>query len=217
MHTMTLTMTSKVVCGLLVLNYVKLHIEIYLVSIIMNDDTENDNNESLDTNWITHFETIDNSYNVFYLDDVHSIKIKYIYINKENEIEKMKQENMILESPNYLSRDAVMSMIKHNLDSNYGLLSILKYNINLDPRHVKAFVATTNYEESFLTHIKNIDEIHWDMTISMFQDLNELTFFFYEKNGSHSNNVTRKIWLQRHLKKVKKTIRVNPIIRNHKK
>lgn len=178
----------------------------------MNDENENDNNEALDINWITHFETIDNSYNVFYLDDVHSIKIKYIYVNKENEIEKMKQENMILESPNYLSRDAVMSMIKHNLHDNYGLLSILKYNINLDPRNVKAFVATTHYEESFLTHIKNIDEIHWDMTISMFQDLNELTFFFYEKNGSHANNVTRKIWLQRHLKKVKKTIRVNPAV-----
>jgi hypothetical protein len=198
------------------LNYVKSHIEIYLVSIIMNDENENDNNEALDTNWITHFETIDNSYNVFYLDDVHSIKIKYIYINKENEIEKMKQENRILESPNYLSRDAVMSMIKHNLHSNYGLLSILKYNINLDPRNVKAFVAATNYEESFLTHIKNIDEIHWDMTISMFQDLNELTFLFYEKNGSHANNATRKIWLQRHLKKVKKTIRVNPTIHNNK-
>jgi len=180
-----------------------------------NKNDENDENEVLDTNWITNFEKIDNSYKLFYLHDVHSIKIKCVYINQENEIEKIKQENIVLGTPNYLSREEVMGIIKHNIDCNYGLLSILKYNINLDPRNVRSFVATTKYEENFLTHIKNIDDIHWDMTISMFQDLNELTFFFYEKNGSHANNVTRKIWLQRHLKKMKKTIRAHPTI--HKK
>jgi hypothetical protein len=60
-----------------------------------------------------------------------------------------------------------------------------------------------------LTPIKNIDAITWDMTNSMFQDLNEIIFFFYEKSGSRSNNITRKIWLQKHLK-AKKTIRVHP-------
>jgi len=177
----------------------------------MNDENdENDENELLDTNWITNFENIDNSYNIFYLDEVHSIKITCVYINQNNEIEKMKQENIVLALPNYLSREEVMGIIKHNIHGRYSLLSILKYNITLDPRNVKSFVATKNYEDTFLTPIKNIDTIHWDMTISMFQDLNELTFFFYEKNSSHSNNVTRKIWLQKHLKKVKKTIRAQP-------
>jgi hypothetical protein len=86
-----------------------------------------------------------------------------------------------------------------------------RYNINLDPANVKSFVTTKNYEETFLTPIKNIDAITWDMTISMFQDLNEVIFFFYEKGESHKNNVTRKIWLQKHLK-AKKTIRVQPSI-----
>jgi hypothetical protein len=147
---------------------------------------------------------------------VHSIKIKCVYINQENEIEKIKQENIVLGTPNYLSREEVMGIIKHNIDCNYGLLSILKYNINLDPRNVRSFVTTPNYEDTFLTMIKNIDDIHWDTTISMFQDLNELTLFFYEKSGSHTNNLTRKIWLQKHIKRVKKTIRINPD-RHHKK
>ena len=168
-----------------------------------------DENDILDTDWITKFEKIDNSYNIFYLDDVNSIKVKCVYINKENEIEKMKEENMMLGKPNYLSREEVMGIIKHNIHGRYGLLSILKYNINLDPANVKSFVTTRQYEETFLTTIKNIDAITWDMTISMFQDLNEVIFFFYEKTGSHSNNVTRKIWLQKHLK-AKKTIRVQP-------
>jgi hypothetical protein len=168
-----------------------------------------DENDILDTDWITKFENIDNSYNIFYLDDVNSIKVKCVYINKENEIEKMKQENMVLAKPNYLSREEVMGIIKHNIHGRYGLLSILKYNINLDPAQVKSFVTTRQYEDTFLTTIKNIDAITWDMTISMFQDLNEVIFFFYEKSGSHSNNVTRKIWLQKHLK-AKKTIRVHP-------
>ena len=174
-----------------------------------------DENDILDTDWITKFENIDNSYNIFYLDDVNSIKVKCVYINKENEIEKMKQENMVLGKPNYLSREEVMGIIKHNIHGRYGLLSILKYNINLDPAHVKSFVTTRQYEETFLTTIKNIDAITWDTTISMFQDLNEVIFFFYEKSGSHSNNVTRKIWLQKHLK-AKKTIRVQPQISGYK-
>ena len=168
-----------------------------------------DENDILDTDWITKFESIDNSYSIFYLDDVNSIKVKCVYINKENEIEKMKQENIVLAKPNYLSREEVMGIIKHNIQGRYGLLSILKYNINLDPANVKSFVTSRQYEESFLTPIKNIDAITWDMTISMFQDLNEVIFFFYEKNVSHSNNVTRKILLQKHLK-AKKSIRVQP-------
>ena len=169
-----------------------------------------DENDILDTDWITKFEKIDNSYNIFYLDDVNSIKVKCVYINKENEIEKMKQENMVLGKPNYLSREEVMGIIKHNIHGRYGLLSILKYNINLDPANVKSFVTSRQYEDTFLTTIKNIDAITWDMTISMFQDLNEIIFFFYEKSGgSHTNNATRKILLQKHLK-AKKTIRVQP-------
>ena len=169
-----------------------------------------DENDILDTDWITKFENIDNSYSIFYLDDVHSIKVKCVYINKENEIEKMKQENMVLGKPNYLSREEVMGIIKHNIHGRYGLLSILKYNINLDPANVKSFVTSRQYEDTFLTTIKNIDAITWDMTISMFQDLNEIIFFFYEKSGgSHTNNATRKILLQKQLK-AKKTIRVQP-------
>ena len=171
-----------------------------------------DENDILDTDWITKFENIDKSYNIFYLDDVHSIKVKCVYINKENEIEKIKQENRVLVKPNYLSREEVMGIIKHNIHGRYGLLSILKYNINLDPTNVKSFVTTKNYEETFLTPIKNIDAITWDMTISMFQDLNEVIFFFYEKSGgTHTNNATRKILMQKHLK-AKKTIRVLPSI-----
>ena len=37
-----------------------------------------DENDILDTDWITKFEKIDNSYNIFYLDDVNSIKVKCI-------------------------------------------------------------------------------------------------------------------------------------------
>ena len=83
----------------------------------------------------------------------------------------MKEENIMLGKPNYLSREEVLGIIKHNIHGRYGLLSILKYNINLDPAQVKSFVTTKNYEETFLTPIKNIDAITWDTTISMFQDL----------------------------------------------
>lgn len=174
----------------------------------------NEEDEILDTDWIAKFENIDKSYNIFYLDDVKFIKVKCVYINTDNEIEKIKQENFVLGNPNYLSREEVMGLIKHNSYNKYRLLSILKYNINLDPIHIKSFVMKDYYEESFLTNIKSIDAITWDTTISMFQDLNEIIFFFYEKaslESHNNNNTTRRVLLQKRIMnkgKVKKTIRM---------
>lgn len=164
-----------------------------------------DENEPLDMDWIAKFENIDNSYNIFYLDDVNVIRVKYVYLNKSNEIEKIRQENVILPIPNYLSREEVVRVIKQNCSSTYRLLSILRYNINLDPADIKTFFMKNNYEDTFLKSITSIDAIIWDATISMFQDLNELIFFFYEKDVSQ-NNKTRRILLQKHLK-ARKTIR----------
>ena len=64
-----------------------------------------ENNDLLDTKWIDNFEKIDSSYNMFYLDDVIYIKVTCIYINKKNEINKIQQENRLLNIPNCLSRE----------------------------------------------------------------------------------------------------------------
>ena len=67
------------------------------------------------------------------------------------------------------------------------------------------------YNPNYLTVIKNIDAIHYEKSISMFHDLNDLIIVFYEKSkemvkkNTNNNNNTKKIYLR--LNTNKKTIK----------
>lgn len=172
--------------------------------------------DDLDEKWITDFEEKDKLYDIFYNDDVHYVKLYCIYIDKLSNIEVVKKDNIFFIQPNYLSREELLGILKkystYN-DIKYSVMSILKYNIDLDPTDVKFFLNTElsnlpcAYE--FLKPIKNIDAISFNKTITMFQDLNDLFIIFYEKDKTHTimrENMTKKIYISNsHKKTLKKT------------
>jgi len=88
-------------------------------------------------------------------------------------------------------------------------LSILRYNISLEPDEIKNYLKNGENKE-YLTVIKNIDTVVFDKSINMFHDLNDLILIFYEKSNelkpANSNNSTKKIYL-RSLSSNKKTIK----------
>ena len=147
--------------------------------------TENDTIlDELDTSWLTEFENDDNDYHHYYSEDVSYINLNCVYINTNNEIEKVKTEIVIFKTPGILSRDEVLSIIKSNTYSNkdkYSLLSILKFNIDVEPNNINSFLKNNdkNIGDHFLHTIKHIDSIQFNKTISMFQDMNTLTIIFY--------------------------------------
>jgi len=154
----------------------------------------------LDDDWICNFEKNDKLYKDFYKDDVYFINLHIIYVNKNNEIEKLKQEIFLMSLPNCVTRNEVLGIIKKNLNDNntcYSLFSILKYNINIDTEDVQNFLKVSDletYYDDFLYTVKNIDSIKFEKTISMFHDLNDLIFIFNEtKKGI--NNITKKVIL----------------------
>jgi hypothetical protein len=175
--------------------------------------------EVLDDTWINNFEAIDKLYSKFYKDDVYHIKIDYIYINNKNEINKIKEEFFFMQTPNIISKEEIIAIIKKNsLDdgARYSLLSLLKYNININPEEVGSFLnskSDNNY--NFITNIKNIDQIFFDRTINMYHELNNLFVIYYEKSENknkstlNNNNITKKIYFRRNSenKNHKKTIR----------
>jgi hypothetical protein len=176
----------------------------------MNDKNENEvidenENEVLDENWINEFEKTDKLFQDFYLDDIYYTEIHFIYINTINNIEKIKEEHFLLSTPNYISREEIIGLLKRNTIENnkkYSILSILKCNINLKPEDIKNFLKSknlTDYLDNFLVPIKNIDAISFEKTINMFQDLNDLLFIFYEKSENDIkrslNNMTKKVYL----------------------
>jgi hypothetical protein len=154
-----------------------------------------ENNDLLDTKWIDNFEKIDSSYNMFYLDDVIYIKVTCIYINKKNEINKIQQENRLLNIPNCLSREEFISIFKKYSKKTYSIFSILKYNFDVDPTDINSFLKNKTDNSKFINKINHLNDITWNKTISMFQDINELFLFFREKNNT-SNNTTKKIYIR---------------------
>jgi hypothetical protein len=150
----------------------------------------------LNDDWINKFEETDKLYQDFYKESLYYINLKIIYINKNNEIEKMKQEPFLMTKPNIIYRDEIIQILKNNLiyeNKKYTILTILKYIINLDPDDIINFV---NDKENFnfLNITKNIDDIRFEKTINMFQDLNDLIFIFYEKtfDNKKSTNFSKK-------------------------
>ena len=162
----------------------------------------------LNDEWINNFEKTDVLYQDFYKDNLYYVNLKFIYINRENEIDKIKQEKFLMSKPNFISREEILQILKESSIDNlkrYSLLSILKYNILLDADEIKKFLLLDDEERRYLKIIKNIDAIKFDKTISMFHDLNDLILVFYEKSNelkkSDPNKITKKIYLRSNKKK----------------
>ena len=150
-------------------------------------------NEVLDDSWIKEFEIIDKDYEKLYNSDTFFVNVHFLYINKENVIESVKEQKFIMSTPNYIYRDELVGLIKRNYirnENKYILLSILKYNFKILPENLNTFLKeddTNNLNFDFFTPVKNIDTIKFEKTIDMFQDLNDLFLVFYEKTNLESN------------------------------
>ena len=169
-------------------------------------------NNSLNDEWINNFEKNDKLYQDFYKDDLYYVNLKFIYLNRGNEIEKIKQEPFLMTNTNYILREEILGILKKSINEDnkkYTLISILRYNFLLEPDDIQLFLKNPK-ENSFLTVVKNIDTIKFEKTIHMFHDLNDLIFIFFEKSQElkqcDPNRSTKKIYL-RSLSTRKKTIK----------
>jgi hypothetical protein len=157
----------------------------------------------LDDEWINTFEKTDKLYQEFYKDDLYYTNLQIVYVNRGNEIEKIKQEAFLMTKPNFISREEIIGILKNNSIDNgrrYTLLTILKYNVTLDADDIKGFLKD-DISYNFLTIVKNIDAIKFDKTINMLHDLNDLVLIFYEKSNEFKNvnlnTMTKRIYLDK--------------------
>ena len=160
----------------------------------MNNEDEYEYTE-LDTSWITNFELIDNRYNGLYKDDLKGINVRYIYIDNNNEIKLVKNERIVLSKPNFLSRNDLSQILKNNSfinNNRFKVLSLIKYNINLEPENLNIFLKNPDYY-IFLSKITNIDDIKWEKSIKMFEKINELIIIFYTNIAFDNNNYQRSL------------------------
>ena len=79
--------------------------------VVVNiDKTLNMDIEDLDISWINDFEKIDNEYNIYYTEEISFIKIHCVYINNNNEIEKITEEKIFLKT-SHMSEGNIFSLV----------------------------------------------------------------------------------------------------------
>jgi len=180
-----------------------------------NENDYDTENNVLNDDWINKFDKVDELYKDFYKDDVYYVDLKIVYVNRSNEIEKIKKTPFLMSSPNCISREEMLGILKKSaMEDNrkYSLLSILRYNILLEPYEIKNYLldSCNDNDTNYLNIIKNIDTIYFGKTITMFQDLNDLILIFYEKSEElkkvDPNTCTKRIYLNS-LNGNKKTIK----------
>lgn len=162
----------------------------------------------LNDNWAVNFLNEDKLYQEYYKDDNYYSNLNFLYVNRENEIERVLQEKFLFSSANKITKEELLGILKNHMIENnkqYKLLGILKYNITLEPTDIRFFLKN-DIESNFLSVIKNIDEILFERSINSFQDLNDVIFILYEKllykhqdkekiQQNINYNTTKKIYL----------------------
>lgn len=163
--------------------------------------------DELDTNWINELENIEKDNDIFYKEPVNCITVCFLYIHNK-ELKNIKKKYFDLEYPGKLDKETLINMITENKICNYtkySLSTILKFNINIDPEHIKTFVLDDDpipNDENIFSKIKNIDDIMWDDSITMFEALNTLFLIYNTKNSSSAH--TKRVMLKQNTTRKKK-------------
>jgi len=169
--------------------------------------------EVLDTEWVSDFEDKEKSYNDFYQSRVQSLQIYKLYVKSDCILDKVKEYNYKLHIPNCLTKKELIEMIqnkKHDDGLDYKLLSILKYNVDLKPEEVKKYILDEK-KYGFIDNIRELQDIYFYDTITIFKGLNSIFFIYYELNKKIKQNKTKKIYIKSHNSKHLRTTKRKPL------
>jgi hypothetical protein len=165
------------------------------------------NNIEFDLDWINDFEKKENDYKQFYKENVNIIDVIFLYINNNSEIYNVKnfKEFIINSQINYERIIELIKKYQKNMNVNHKLMTLLNYKIDIDAENIKELF---NYDinPGTLYSIKNINNIYFDKTINLLQDVNSIIFIFKENNRDKNikNTTTRRILLNQKQKKSKR-------------
>ena len=157
---------------------------------------ESDDDEILDTQWLTNFKKAEAKYSHFYKEPITSIRLYVLYI-KDKEIIHHLADSCLLDAQNSLNRERIMKFINYYQEHesiDYKLKSLFRYNIDLNPEEVDDFVNGSTANDRFLTSEKYLNDIHFNDSITMFKKLNALYFIFFAQ-PNHQVNHTKRILL----------------------
>ena len=121
-------------------------------------------------------------YSGFYLQELKSINIYFIYIDDDNNIQFIKKEKKEIEN-SLLHKDDLTQIIKGKMYHNgikFGIISLLKYNINIGFDSLSDYMNNTD-KYNFLT-TTGIEDIKWEQSVLSFHNMNGIYVLFKEIN-----------------------------------
>ena len=150
----------------------------------------------LSTDWIEDFEIEDKDYKQFYKEPVKSIQVYYLYVNRHQELLHIKKQKIDIHNSQLEKKDLIELIKKYRDYQNktYVPLSILKYNITLEPQYIQEFIANPT-DFKYTQAESSIENIDWFDSIVFLQEVNSLYIVFREKWKANGNG-TKKIYIK---------------------
>jgi len=150
----------------------------------------------LSTDWIEDFEIEDRDYKQFYKEQVKAIQVYFLYVNRHQELFNIKKQKIDIDNSQLKKKDLIDIIKKHRDYQNktYVPLSILKYNITLEPQYIQDFIANPK-DFKYTQAESSIENIDWFDSIVFLQEVNSLYIVFREKWKSNGNG-TKKIHIK---------------------
>jgi hypothetical protein len=164
-----------------------------MISEHEDEHEDEDTITDLNTDWIDNIENINKEYQEFYVEDINNLSIKIIYLNDNSEITNIIKTKYNLTKPNVLLKEELISILKKYMTEDvdlyqppkkYSIMSILKINVVLNEETIdelKYFLTQQNENINCLISVKNINNIYFEKTVKMFEDITELIIILYER------------------------------------
>lgn len=169
----------------------------------MSFEQEEDSNsiDNLNIDWVEEYEKSEQEYADFYEELITTIKVNFVYVDKNNTIQKIKTENINVNEDQIIKKETLLYLLKNNMENDnikYKLLSILVYNLYVPSNELRKYLEEPSESEEhqkYLYSLKILEDIRIRDTITLFHDINGIYFVFYEKKEKQEvkHNTTKKI------------------------
>lgn len=144
----------------------------------------------LDNTWLEKLEKIEKKYDLFYKDKQESIKVYSLYV-KNNEIIRTSKDTLLLDN-GMLKKETLLYYLRNARklnDTTYKIKSVTKFNITIEPEEV----LSNTWQDKYFSEERNMADIYFSESISVFQDINSLFILFYFPTNKNKN--TKKVYL----------------------
>lgn len=154
--------------------------------------------ETLDTSWFDEYDKLLNLHNYFQKEKLHSIDIKFFYIDNTNHIQSIICEKYNLHSDlsgSFILKEDLLKIIQNNKHRNnikYKLEDILFFHIPIEHQQISDFNKDQTTAD-FLKPISFFDHLQIPDSIFIFHPLTSLYFFFKIPSQDNHNFTIKSI------------------------